>query len=296
MPSSQLTRAESYSLLNLAQGATKDQLKAAYRALALEFHPDKAGPDKGKQARHTEKFIQIREAFEVLNGELDAAPEPRDTGHTHQTPSSESDPEPGGTRSTQQTPSCESPHCCCVDCLLSTYSGVIETFSGWHSTLSMNYPNLAWCVWTDLQHHFFYKGIPFVAIVEHRHTWAEAFLQLKAVIDRQAFILQTFHQRRIWDQRYLLPFLAQLEASNYRWQHHSQILHDLLECLRASLEAATLRNQDEQEMTVDWEVWDEVEMLTQRCKRLANVTATIASGEEAGMPKRQIIQGALGVP
>ena len=53
-----------YQLLGVGRDATADDLKKAYRKLAMKYHPDKAKGDK-KQAE--EKFKQISEAYAVLS-------------------------------------------------------------------------------------------------------------------------------------------------------------------------------------------------------------------------------------
>jgi curved DNA-binding protein len=53
-----------YQILGVSRDATPDEIKKAYRKLALKYHPDKAKGDK-KQAE--EKFKQISEAYAVLS-------------------------------------------------------------------------------------------------------------------------------------------------------------------------------------------------------------------------------------
>ena len=53
-----------YQILGVSRNATAEEIKKAYRKLALKYHPDKAKGDK-KQAE--EKFKQISEAYAVLS-------------------------------------------------------------------------------------------------------------------------------------------------------------------------------------------------------------------------------------
>lgn len=55
-----------YAVLGVAKTATQDEIKAAYRALARQWHPDKhQDPEKKKEAE--EKFKEIGAAYETLN-------------------------------------------------------------------------------------------------------------------------------------------------------------------------------------------------------------------------------------
>jgi molecular chaperone DnaJ len=51
-----------YDVLGVSKSATPDEIKKAYRKLAMKFHPDKNQGDKGAE----QKFKEINEAYEVL--------------------------------------------------------------------------------------------------------------------------------------------------------------------------------------------------------------------------------------
>ncbi|MFT4734026.1 MAG: molecular chaperone DnaJ [Algoriphagus sp.] len=52
-----------YEVLGVAKGATADEMKKAYRKLAIKFHPDKNPDDKTAE----DKFKEIAEAYSVLS-------------------------------------------------------------------------------------------------------------------------------------------------------------------------------------------------------------------------------------
>ena len=53
-----------YNKLGVAKSATKEDIKKAYKKLAMQFHPDRAPDDKKKE--YEEKFKEISEAASVL--------------------------------------------------------------------------------------------------------------------------------------------------------------------------------------------------------------------------------------
>uniref|UniRef100_A0A8C3B192 J domain-containing protein n=1 Tax=Cyclopterus lumpus TaxID=8103 RepID=A0A8C3B192_CYCLU len=53
-----------YTVLGVSQTASQDDIKKAYRKLALKWHPDK-NPDNKEEAER--KFKELSEAYEVLS-------------------------------------------------------------------------------------------------------------------------------------------------------------------------------------------------------------------------------------
>ena len=51
-----------YDILGISKNASQDEIKKAYRKLAMQYHPDKNPGDKAAE----EKFKQISEAYEIL--------------------------------------------------------------------------------------------------------------------------------------------------------------------------------------------------------------------------------------
>ncbi len=58
-----MAKRDYYEVLGVAKGTSKDDIKKAYRKLAIQFHPDKNPGDKASE----EKFKEATEAYEVLS-------------------------------------------------------------------------------------------------------------------------------------------------------------------------------------------------------------------------------------
>jgi molecular chaperone DnaJ len=56
------TKRDYYDILSVSRNASKEEIKKAYRKLALEHHPD-----RNKSAGANEKFKEINEAYEILS-------------------------------------------------------------------------------------------------------------------------------------------------------------------------------------------------------------------------------------
>ncbi|KAH9312782.1 hypothetical protein KI387_027817, partial [Taxus chinensis] len=61
-----------YEVLGLSGGASSQDIKAAYRKLARQFHPDTAGSCEEKSIS-TQMFLQIQSAYSVLSNREDRA-------------------------------------------------------------------------------------------------------------------------------------------------------------------------------------------------------------------------------
>src|SRR5512139_2292690 len=57
-----MSKRDYYQVLSVPRNATEDEIKKAYRRLAMKFHPDRNPNDKEAE----EKFKEAKEAYEVL--------------------------------------------------------------------------------------------------------------------------------------------------------------------------------------------------------------------------------------
>ena len=60
-----MAKRDCYDVLGVTKSASKDDIKKAYRKLALKYHPDKTKGDKVSE----EKFKEASEAYHILSDE-----------------------------------------------------------------------------------------------------------------------------------------------------------------------------------------------------------------------------------
>ena len=59
------TKRDYYEILGVSKSASADEIKKAYRKVAIQFHPDKNPDDKAAE----EKFKEAAEAYEILSNQ-----------------------------------------------------------------------------------------------------------------------------------------------------------------------------------------------------------------------------------
>ena len=83
----QMSLSEAYGVLELEHTASDDDVKRAYRELALVWHPDRFPADPRLQARGEEKLRDLNVAYDVIRTHRQ-----RDTGRSRPSPSSPAAP------------------------------------------------------------------------------------------------------------------------------------------------------------------------------------------------------------
>ncbi len=58
-----MKRKDYYQILGASRNSTQEEIKKAYRSMAMKYHPDR---NPGKEKEANEKFKEINEAYEVL--------------------------------------------------------------------------------------------------------------------------------------------------------------------------------------------------------------------------------------
>src|SRR5262245_14983967 len=62
-----MAKRDYYDILGVAKNASEDEIKKAYRKLAMKYHPDRNQGKEGASAKESEeKFKEAKEAYEIL--------------------------------------------------------------------------------------------------------------------------------------------------------------------------------------------------------------------------------------
>lgn len=64
-----MSKRDYYTVLEIARSASEEEIKKAYRKMAVKYHPDKNPDDKSSE----EKFKEVNEAYEVLSDSQERA-------------------------------------------------------------------------------------------------------------------------------------------------------------------------------------------------------------------------------
>ncbi len=62
-----MSKRDYYEVLGLSKGASEDEIKKAFKKLAMKHHPDRNQGDKAVQKAAEEKFKEAKEAYEILS-------------------------------------------------------------------------------------------------------------------------------------------------------------------------------------------------------------------------------------
>jgi tetratricopeptide (TPR) repeat protein len=101
-----------YRVLGLKNGASLDEVKAAYRRLARLYHPDTNPGDRSAQ----EKFMQLHAAYKTLLDVVPQKSDPLPASQPSPSPSSSPPPkQPNVTRKSKESIFCDPPHLSEID-------------------------------------------------------------------------------------------------------------------------------------------------------------------------------------
>jgi hypothetical protein len=97
---------ESYDVLELKPGATEAEIKAQYRKLLHEWHPDRNRASEQKEAEATEKTALLNNAYDVIKSHIIPYTIPRPEASTaHTSPNGQRQANAGATHGVRREPS-----------------------------------------------------------------------------------------------------------------------------------------------------------------------------------------------